>query len=264
MSFFTELKRRNVYKVAVAYVVVGWLLIQVATQVFPFFEIPNWAVRLVVVALLLGFPVALVLSWAFEITPEGIKRADDILPNESSTRKTGRKLVALTIVITALAAGMFVFRWLQPKGTEGPLTRSVTTASTIPNKSIAVLPFANLSEDKENAYFVEGIQDEILPRLAKTGDLKVISRTSTKRYPSRPDNLKQIAAELGVATILEGRVQKAGNQVLINVQLIDARHRQPYLGAIVHAHAGQHFRVEGEVAQRRSAESGFSSSVSSA
>ncbi len=209
-NFFTELKRRNVYKMAIAYAVVAWLLIQIATQVFPFFEIPNWAVQLVVVALLIGFPVALVLSWAFELTPEGIKRAEDVLPNESITRKTGRKLVALTIVVAAVAAGLFVFRLLQPKGTEGPLTTPAATASTIPNKSIAVLPFANLSEDKENAYFVDGIQDEILTRLARISALKVISRTSTRRYASSPKNLPEIAKQLGVASILEGSVQRVG------------------------------------------------------
>ncbi|MEO7165894.1 MAG: hypothetical protein ABI016_02540 [Chthoniobacterales bacterium] len=248
-NFFAELKRRNVYKVAVAYAVVAWLLIQIATQVFPFFEIPNWAVQLVVVALLIGFPVALVLSWAFELTSAGIKRADDVLPNESITRKTGRKLVALTIVIAALAAGLFVFRLLQPKGTDGPLTRSAATASTIPNKSIAVLPFANLSEDKKNAYFVDGIQDEILTRLARISALRVISRTSTRRYASSPKNLPEIAKQLGVASILEGSVQRVAGAVRVNVQLIDASKDRHLWAETYDRDIKEIFSVESEVAQ---------------
>ncbi|MGB8342216.1 MAG: hypothetical protein WCE51_11555, partial [Chthoniobacterales bacterium] len=189
-NFFAELKRRNVYKVAVAYVVAAWLLIQVATQVFPFFEIPNWAVRLVVLVLILGFPVALILSWAFEITPEGIKREEDVVPNESITRRTDRKIVGLTVALAVLAAGLFAYRTWQPR-TE---TRAIPApAAGIPGKSIAVLPFDNLSRDPDNAYFSEGIQDEILTRLAKIGDFKVISRTSTEKYKSSPGNLREIA-----------------------------------------------------------------------
>src|ERR1051326_8735005 len=156
MNFFSELKRRNVYKVAVAYAVVSWLLIQIATQVFPFFEIPNWAVRLVVLLLILGFPVALILSWAYEITPEGIKRESEIDPAKSITRRTGRKIVAFTAVVAAIAAGLLIFQIVRTRST---LSLAV---GAIPNKSIAVLPFDNLSRDPDNAYFVEGIQDEIL------------------------------------------------------------------------------------------------------
>ena len=163
-GFFGELKRRNVYKVAVAYAVVSWLLIQVATQVFPFFEIPNWAVRLVVLLLILGFPVALILSWAFELTPEGIKRESEIAPNESITRHTGRKIVALTIVVAVIAVGLLAFQLLRSKFAVATRQSEAATGSTgpaaeIPAKSIAVLPFDNLSDDKSNAYFAEGIQD---------------------------------------------------------------------------------------------------------
>jgi len=169
-KFFVELKRRNIYKVAVAYAVVSWLLIQVATQLFPFFEIPNWGVRLVVLLLILGFPVALILSWAFEITPEGIKRESDIPPNESVTAHTGRKIVGLTIVLAVIAAGLLAFQLLRSKsaskGTVSPATVGSAAAEASP-KSIAVLPFDNLSDDKANAYFAEGIQDEILTRLSK-------------------------------------------------------------------------------------------------
>src|SRR3954466_13328221 len=155
-SFFAELKRRNVYKVAVAYAVAAWLLIQVATQVFPFFEIPNWAVRLVVVLLALGFPVALILAWAFEITPEGIKRESEIDAAQSITHRAGRKLVVITAVLAVIAAGLLAFRlagtarWAVRSGEADG--RRGATSLPIPAKSIAVLPFENLSSDKENAY----------------------------------------------------------------------------------------------------------------
>jgi TolB-like protein/cytochrome c-type biogenesis protein CcmH/NrfG len=224
-SFFAELKRRNVYKVAVAYAVVAWLLIQVATQVFPFFEIPNWAVRLVVLLLILGFPVALILAWAFEITPEGIKRAEDVSPDESITSRGGRKLVGVTIALAVIAAGLLAFQLLRSKSTPTPRQSEAApvpaiTSRPIPDKSIAVLPFDNLSRDPDNAYFASGIQDEIITRLAKIADLKVISRTSTQQYQSKPGNLPDIARQLGVANVLEGSVQKSGDQVRVNVQLI--------------------------------------------
>src|SRR5437667_4927436 len=217
--FVSELRRRNVYKVAVAYAVVSWLLIQIATQVFPFFEIPNWAVRLVVLLLILGFPVALILSWAFEITPEGIKRESEVQADESITHHTGRKIVALTIVLAVVATGLLIFQFVRPSSTSTPRQ---SEAATVTNKSIAVLPFDNLSGDPQNAYFSEGIQDEILTRLAKIAELKVISRTSTQRFKSAPNDLRQIAQQLGVANILEGSVQKANDQVRVNVQLINA------------------------------------------
>ncbi|MGI8956962.1 MAG: tetratricopeptide repeat protein [Chthoniobacterales bacterium] len=220
-NFLAELKRRNVYKVAVAYAVVSWLLIQIATQVFPFFEVPNWAVRLVVLLVILGFPIVLVLSWAFEITPEGIKREKDVVPNESIARKTGRKLTALIVIIAAVAAGLMILRFVRsPAGSEED--KQIALTAEIESKSIAVLPFENLSGEKANAYFAEGIQDEILTRLAKIADLKVISRTSTQRYKSAPENLPEIARQLGVAHILEGSVQKQGDAVRVTVQLIKA------------------------------------------
>ena len=224
-SFFAELKRRNVYKVAVAYAVIAWLLIQIATQVFPFFEIPNWAVRLVVLVLIAGFPVALVFSWAFEITPEGIVRETDVDSGKSITHHTGKKIVAITIVLAIVASGLLAFRLFGPKlvvprHDASPARTEVATA--IPEKSIAVLPFDSLSEDKSNAYFAEGVQDEILTRLAKVADLKVISRTSTQHLKSGPNDLPQIAKQLGVAHVLEGSVQKANDQIRVNVQLINA------------------------------------------
>jgi TolB-like protein/tetratricopeptide (TPR) repeat protein len=217
-NFFAELKRRNVYKVAVAYAVVAWLLIQAASILFPTFEAPPWVMKIFVAIILLGFPAALVLSWAFEITPEGIKLESEVAPNESMTRKTGRKIVAITAVLAVIAAGLFVFQYVRSKSA----TSVSAETPIVTGKSIAVLPFDNLSRDPDNAYFCEGVQDEILTRLAKVADLKVISRTSTQHFKSAPDNLPQIAKQLGVAHILEGSVQKSNDQVRVNVQLINA------------------------------------------
>jgi hypothetical protein len=204
-NFFAELKRRHVYKVAIAYAVVAWLLMQIASQIFPFFEIPNWAVRFVVLLLILGFPVALILAWAFELTPEGIKRVEDVAPNESITRRTGRKLDFLIIGVLLIVIGFFAYQRY------GPSRRTAVPTAPLLEKSIAVLPFENLSRDPDNTYFADGIQDEILTRLSKIADLKVISRTSTQHYKSAPENLPEIARHLGVAHILEGSVQKSGD-----------------------------------------------------
>jgi TolB-like protein/Tfp pilus assembly protein PilF len=213
-NFFAELKRRNVYKVAIAYAVVAWLLMQIASQIFPFFDIPSWGVRLVVLLLIIGFPIALILAWAFELTPEGIKRTEDVDLSKSIRRKTTRKLDFLIIAVLLLVIAALLFQRFHP---------NVSPAvSSSPQKSIAVLPFENLSEDKANAYFADGIQEEILTRLAKIADLKVISRTSTQRYQSKPGNLAEIAKQLGVANILEGSVQKAGDTVRVSVNLIQA------------------------------------------
>jgi TolB-like protein/Tfp pilus assembly protein PilF len=245
-SFFAELKRRNVYKVAVAYAVVSWLLIQIATQVFPFFEIPSWAVRLVVLILIAGFPVALVFSWAFEITPEGIKRESEVQADKSTGHHTGRKIVAITIVLAVIAAGLLTFQLLRPNSTI--TSRQNESVSAISAKTIAVLPFDNLSDDKSNAYFAEGIQDEILTRLSKIADLKVISRTSTQKYKSAPDNLRDVARQLGVANILEGSVQKIANAVHVNVQLIRAATDEHLWAESYNRTLNDVFGVEAEVA----------------
>jgi TolB-like protein/Tfp pilus assembly protein PilF len=224
-NFFTELKRRNVYKVAIAYAVVAWLLIQAASIFFPAFDAPTWVMRIFIIVIVLGAPVALVLSWAFEITPEGIKLESEIAPEQSIKRQTGRKIVAITTVLAVVAAGLFVFQFLRARSTSTPretASAAPTDTATVSAKSVAVLPFDNLSRDPDNAYFCEGVQDEILTRLAKVADLKVISRTSTQHFKSAPENLPQIAKQLGVAHILEGSVQKASDQVRVNVQLINA------------------------------------------
>jgi TolB-like protein/Flp pilus assembly protein TadD len=215
VNFFGELKRRNVYKVAVAYAIVGWLLVQVATQVFPFLEIPNWVVRLVIALVVIGFPIALVIAWAFEATPEGIKRTEiaDTMPATATRKK--HAWIYIVIVGALLSVGLFML------GRYG-FRNASSAAGELPAKSIAVLPFDNLSRDPDNAYFAEGVQDEVLTRLAKVADLKVISRTSTQHFKSAPDNLPQIAKQLGVTNILEGSVQKANDQVRVNVQLINA------------------------------------------
>src|SRR5712692_8734765 len=239
-NFLAELKRRNVYKVAVAYAVVGWLLIQIATQVFPFFEIPNWGVRLIVLLIVAGFPIALVIAWAFELTPEGLKRteaADDTPMPQSRYRAW----IFVVIIAGAMSLGLFFLgRYSAPKQT-GP--------AEIPAKSIAVLPFENRSEEKANAYFADGIQDEILTRLSKIADLKVISRTSTQHYKSTPENLRDIARQLSVAYIVEGSVQKSGEAVRVNVQLIKADNDSHLWADTFDRKLTDIFSVESEVAK---------------
>jgi TolB-like protein/Tfp pilus assembly protein PilF len=212
-SFFSELKRRNVYKVAIAYAVGGWALAQGIAQVFPVFDIPNWIVRLVVLLIVIGFPIALVIAWAFEATPEGIKRTE--VADAARQRSRGRAWLYIVATGVAVSIGLFFLgQYTAPR-------KQMDTAVAL-EKSIAILPFENLSEEKANAYFADGVQNEILTKLAAIGDLKVISRTSTAKYQSKPDNLKAVAKELGVANILEGAVQRAGDKVRVNVQLIDA------------------------------------------
>ncbi len=241
-NFFSELKRRNVYRAAVAYGVVAWFLTQLTTQVFPFFEIPNSAVRFVVIALAIGFPIAMLLSWLYELTPEGIVRTEDLDPVQARSvqRATGRILDFIIIGVLLLVIAMLIVG-------RRPFYRQ--TGESISQKSIAVLPFENLSEDKANAYFADGIQDEILTRLSKIADLKVISRTSTQHYKSAPENLREIAKQLGVAHILEGRVQKSGDAVRVNVQLIKAANDSHLWADTFDRKLTDIFSVETEVAK---------------
>jgi TolB-like protein len=210
-KFFTELKRRNVYKVAVAYIIAGWALSQGIAQVFPVFDVPNWLIRSIVVLIIVGLPIALVLAWMFELTPEGIKRTQ--AADAAGQHSRGNAWIYIVIIAAAVSIGLFFL---------GRFTASTkqSVLAEVSSKSIAVLPFDNLSRDPDNAYFASGIQDEIITRLAKIADLKVISRTSTQQYQSKPGNLSEIAKQLGVANILEGSVQKAADQVRVNVQLI--------------------------------------------
>src|SRR3984893_9527018 len=214
-NFFAELKRRNVYKVAAAYIFAGWALSQGIAQVFPVFDIPNWVIRLIVLLIIVGLPIALVLAWMFELTPQGIKRTEDV-DLATQTRAKPHAWIYIVIVGALISISLFFLGRYTARNTAG------AARTELPKTSIAVLPFENLSEEKGNAYFAEGIQDEILARLAKIADLKVISRTSTQKYKSAPDNLREIAKQLAVANILEGSVQKAADQVRVTVQLINA------------------------------------------
>src|SRR5213075_1568491 len=222
-NFFAELKRRNVYKVAVGYAVVGWLLIQVATQVFPFFEIPNWAIRLVVLLIVIGFPIALVIAWAFESSPKGIDRT--MVADTLNRHSRGRAWIYVVIIGALLSVALFFLGRCSARHSVTPPQDAIWARSNPPtDKSIAVLPFDNLSRDPDNAYFAEGVQDEILTDLAKIADLKVISRTSVMQYKNAAArNLREIAQQLGVAHLLEGSVQRSGNRVRVTAQLIDAR-----------------------------------------
>src|SRR5881398_1490395 len=204
-GFFEEVKRRKVYRVAAAYVIAGGGIIQLASAAFPAWELPNWTLRLVIVTLLIGFPIALILAWAFDVTPQGIKTTPTALPG-THRRRNVIMLVATGVIVSAVA-GFF----LLPRASAHKI-----------DKSIAVLPFENLSDDKENAYFADGVQDDVLTNLSKIGDLRVISRTSVMQYRGRPTNLREIGKALGVSNILEGSVRRSGNRVRVNVQLIDA------------------------------------------
>jgi len=211
--FFAELKRRNVYRAAVLYGMGAWLLAQIATQIFPFFNVPNSAVRFVIIALVLGFPIAMALSWIYELTPQGIVRTEDVDP--ATQRQFGRKVDFVIIGVLLLVIAMLVYQRL-PFRTE--------SGQAILEKSIAVLPFANLSDEKANAFFADGVQDDILTSLAKIKDLRVISRSSVMQFRDvATRNLREIAKTLGVANVLEGSVRRQGDRVVVNVQLIDAR-----------------------------------------
>src|SRR5215471_371855 len=223
-NFFAELKRRNVYKVAIAYMVGGWALSQGIAQVFPVFDVPNWLIRLLVVLIILGLPVAVLFAWYFELTPEGIKRTAvaDAMPPSAKPKKY--LWLYVVVIGGAVSIGLFFLGRYSAQTPRQTASAARTEAApvSLPQKSIAVLPFENLSRDPDNAFFAEGVQDEILTRLAKISDLKVIARTSTQRFKSAPDDLQQIAKQLGVTNILEGTVQRAGDQVRVNVQLINA------------------------------------------
>src|SRR5437870_5912478 len=221
-TFLTELKRRKVYRVAVAYAIVAWLLIQAASILFPTFGAPPWVMKVFVSAVILGFPVALILAWSFELTPEGTRRSEEIPPREPETSKTGSRWTAIIVAAAVLAAALLAFQVARTrKVATAELQKQTAPAATL-DKSVAVLPFENLSSDKENAFFAQGIQDEIITTLSRISGLRVISRTSTARYSSAPENLPEIARQLRVSNVLEGSVQKAGDRVHINVQLIRA------------------------------------------
>jgi TolB-like protein len=227
-NLFAELKRRNVIRMAGLYLVGAWLLTQVASTLLPAFDVPSWALRGLIVTLALGFIPAVIFSWVFELTPQGLKREDDVGPEQSITPQTGRRMDRMIIVVLVLALGYFAF----DKFVLTPRRVAALVSSPVPNesrsvidaKSIAVLPFENLSRDPDNAFFTDGVQDQILTDLSQIADLKVISRTSVMQYKSGvARNLREIGQQLGVAHVVEGSVQRAVNKIRVNAQLIDAR-----------------------------------------
>jgi serine/threonine-protein kinase len=244
-NFFAELKRRNVIRAAAFYAASAWLLVQVATQVFPFFHISEWVVRWIVVVAAVGFPFWILLAWFYEWGPQGLQREGEIAAAPSPVARQQRKnvdrwiIAMLSLAIVLLLANQFIDRRNE---------KTAGGASIIPNKSIAVLPFDNLSRDPDNAYFVEGIQDEILTRLAKIADLKVIARSSTQRFQNKGD-LPQIAQQLGVAHLVEGSVQKVNDQVRINVQLIKAANEAHLWAEVYDRKLTDIFAVESEIAK---------------
>src|SRR3989475_1403521 len=239
MSFFGELKRRNVYKVAVAYIVAGWALSQGIAQVLPVFDVPNWVIRLIVALIIIGFPIALIFAWAFEITPEGVKRAEDVDVNKPHTVRGPWIYIVLAGV--AVSVGLFLL---------GRYTAPNRITSPDNNKSIAVLPFQSLSEDKNDAYFADGVQDQILTNLAKVSDLKVISHTSVRQYKTGAErNMREIGRQLGVAYIMEGSVQRARDRLRINAELIDARTDTHIWAETYDRTAADLFAIQSELAQ---------------
>jgi TolB-like protein/Flp pilus assembly protein TadD len=225
MNFFAELKRRNVYKVAVAYAVVAWLLIQAASIFFPAFDAPPWVMKIFIIVIIFGFPVALIFSWAFEITPEGIKLESEIELAKSTKRRTGRKIVAVTIALAIMAAGLFVYQLVRSKSTIMPTASAARTeaATAPPNNSIAVLPFVNMSADKNDEYLSDGMTEELINMLTRVKSLHVPGRSSSFAFKGKneEDIFRKVGEQLHVNAVLEGSVRKAGDKLRITAQLIN-------------------------------------------
>jgi serine/threonine-protein kinase len=245
-NFFAELKRRHVYRVAIAYGVVAWLLIQIATQVFPFFEIPNWVVRLAVMVTILGFPIALIIAWAFEMTPKGLKRADDVAPNEYAPRWSRRRFVALIISVAILAAGVPLVHLSRSK--PAFLSR-ISAASALSEKSIAVLPLLNETGGPDEEYFSDGLSEELIAALAQVKGLKVIGRNSSFRFKDQKEDSKVIGETLGVGTLLEGTVRKQGDRVRIVAELVNAADGSELWSRTFDRELKDIFAVQAEIAQ---------------
>src|ERR1051325_4440401 len=218
-SFFAELKRRNVYKVGAAYAVAAWLLMQIASQIFPFFDIPNWVVRVVVVVLIIGFPIALIVAWAFEVTPEGIKRTD--VADAAGQRSRGVAWIYVVLIGATLSAGLFFVGRYTASHASGEKIQSPAAAGSAPAKSIAVLPLVNESGDPKDEYFSDGLSEELIAALARISGLKVIGRSSSFRFKDRKEELKTIGRKLGVSTLLDGTVRKQGDRVRIVAALVN-------------------------------------------
>jgi TolB-like protein/Tfp pilus assembly protein PilF len=242
-TFFGELKRRNVYKVAVAYLVAGWALTQGLAQVLPVFSIPNWVIQLLVVLIAMGLPIALGLAWAFELTPQGIKRTETADAMPEATRRKKYVWIYVVVIGGFLSIGLFFLG----RYSAAPTQNAAAEASA---KSIAVLPFENLSDDKQNTYFADGVQDQILTNLARVSELRVISHTTVRQYKSgEPRNLREIGRQLGVTHILEGSVQRAGDRLRIAAQLIDARTDSQVWAETYDRTAADLFAIQSELAE---------------
>ena len=240
-TFFTELKRRNVYKVAVAYAVVGWLLVQVTTQVFPIFEIPNWALRLIVLAIIIGFPIALVLAWAFELTPQGIKHTEDVDLSDKRVSKK-RTWIYVTLIGAALSFALFfVGRLSAPNSSASP--------AVLPEKSIAVLPFENQNRDPDTDYLCDGIPESIINSLSELPKLKVMSRNSVFHYKGKEADAQTVGKELKVQTLLTGRVRQRGDGLTIGVELINAQDNSQMWGQQYNRKLADVFAVQEEIAK---------------
>jgi TolB-like protein len=238
-NFFGELKRRNVYKVAVAYIVAGWALAQGLAQVLPVFSVPNWVIQLLVMLIILGLPIALGLAWAFELTPEGIKRTEDVDVNKPHT--VHGPWIYIVLIAAAFSISLFFL---------GRYTAPNRITAGEENKSIAVLPFATLSDDRNDAYFADGVQDQILTNLAKVSDLKVISHTSVRQYQTGAErNIREIGQQLGVGYVVEGSVQRARDRLRINAELIDARTDTHIWAETYERTAADLFAIQSELAQ---------------
>jgi TolB-like protein/Flp pilus assembly protein TadD len=279
VGLWEELKRRNVVRVAIAYIVVSWLVVQAADTLFPLLQVPEWTVRFVVGLLILGFPLALILSWAYELTPEGLRKTSEVEPADSVTHATGRKLDRVIIVVLALAVVFLVVDDFVLDETAAPsaaatapaVTSSESSAAVVTpvqpesdsavsgaenigstaallQNSVAVLPFANLSPDDDNAYFAIGLHDEILNQLAKLSNLSVISRTSMMRYQDSDLSVPEIAQELNVETVMEGSVRYAGDQIRVTVQLIDGSTDQHLWSETYQERFEDIFAIESDIA----------------
>jgi TolB-like protein/Tfp pilus assembly protein PilF len=241
-GIYTELKRRNVFRVVIAYTLVAWILLQIADVLFPALSLPDWTVRLVAGLLILGFPLAVFFAWAYELTPEGLKRERDVDRDESIAHQTGRKLNFMVIAILAVAVALFAldkFVW----NADQP-----AAAATEDDRSIAVLPFVNMSDDKANEYFSDGISEELLNLLAQIPELRVIGRTSSFQFKNRNEDLRKIGTQLGVTNILEGSVRKAGNTVRITAQLISADDGAHLWSQSYDRNLDDVFRIQDEIA----------------
>ncbi len=240
-NFFSELKRRNVYKVAVAYAIVGWLLIQIATQVFPIFEIPNWALRLIVLAIIIGFPIALVFAWAFELTPEGIKHTEDVDLADKRVSKN-RTWIYVTLIGAALSVALFFVGRLSAPS-------SGASVAGLREKSIAVLPFENQNRDPDTDYLCDGIPESIINSLSDLPKLKVMSRNSVFHYKGKEMDAQTVGRELKVQTLLTGRVRQRGDGLTIGVELINAQDNSQLWGQQYNRKLADVFAVQEEIAK---------------